>query len=220
MILNKEPDKKHEPLTSPRLCGHEDVGALLWITTDKGAFGNEHDGPLFDWISGHKDFMAKVKNFGTVVQAGGNCGMYARFYKNYFDKVYTFEPCPKNYYCLWHNCQGEGYYKYNAGLGSEEAMLSISNGNTTNVGVHKITNTPGDVSIMTVDSLNLDACDLMHLDVEGYEDKVIEGAFQTIDKYKPVVILERQKGQELLFGRGYKLFKRLKMDSVYYYVEN
>jgi len=218
--MNSQPDMAHAELCSMRKCGHEGVDELLWITTDTGAFGNERDGPLFDWIKDHKDFMAKVRKFDTVVQAGGNCGMYARFYKNYFKEVYTFEPCPKNYYCLWHNCQGEGYHKYNVGLGENEEMLSISNTNTKNVGVHKLTNTPGDVQVVTIDSLNLQSCDLIHLDVEGYEDRALKGALQTIDKYKPVVILERQKGQEILLNRGYKLFKKLRMDSVYFHTEN
>ena len=78
-------------LTSYRKCGHEGVDELLWVTSDSGAFGNEKDGPLFDWIQDHEDFMSHVKNFDTVVQAGGNCGMYPRFYKNYFKNVYTFE---------------------------------------------------------------------------------------------------------------------------------
>ena len=72
-----------EEITSYRKCGHEGVNEFLWVTQDTGAYGNEKDGPLFDWIQESRDFMSQVKKFDVVIQAGGNCGMYARFYKNF-----------------------------------------------------------------------------------------------------------------------------------------
>lgn len=206
----------NESIFSKRRCGHEGVDELMWITSDSGAFGNERDGPLYDWIKDHKDFMAKVKKFDVVIQAGGNCGMYARFYKNYFKTVYSFEPCPNNFYCLKYNCRGDDYKLFQAGLGDKEALLSINNSDKKNVGTHRIINTPGNVMMMTIDSLDLEECDLIHLDVEGYEDIALRGAIQTIKKFKPVVILERSKGENLLFSQGYRQYKKLRMDSVYY----
>ena len=49
---------------------------------------------------------------------------------------------------------------------------------------------------ITLDTLNLDACDLLQLDVEGYELQAVRGAVETIKKYKPVIILE-SSGVEL-----------------------
>src|SRR6056300_829158 len=119
----------HKELTSYRPCGHEGVTELLWITkdggSDGGAFGSEQDGPLFDWIQDHKQFMEKVKKFDVVVQAGGCCGMYPRFYKNYFKEVYTFEPDVLNFYCLDENCQGDWYHKYHGALGNSTDKLMI-----------------------------------------------------------------------------------------------
>lgn len=202
-------------LTSYRKCGHEGVDELLWVTSDKGAFGNERDGPLFDWIQDHKDFMSHVNNFDTVVQAGGNCGMYPRFYKNYFKNVYTFEPDELNYYCLDANCQGEGYYKYNGGLGNTNDMLSLRSGPKSNVGMHKIANETGNVKMYRLDDLSLASCDLLHLDVEGYEEQALRGAEKTIKKFRPVVITERSGGDAYLKSLGYTQHKRLRMDTIY-----
>ena len=202
-------------LTSYRKCGHESVDKLLWVTSDTGAFGDEKDGPLFDWIEGHEDFMSQVKNFDTVVQAGGNCGMYPRFYKNYFKEVYTFEPDPLNFYCLDANCVGEGYHKFNGGLGNTEESLSLKQGPKTNVGMHKISDERGDVRMYKLDSLNLNSCDLLHLDVEGYEEQALRGAEQTIKEFRPVIITERSGGQKYLQSLGYTMYKKLRMDTIY-----
>ena len=206
-----------EKLTSYRRCGHEGVDALLWVTSDSGAFGNERDGPLFDWIADHHLFMDHVKQFKTVIQAGGNCGMYARFYKNYFEKVYTFEPDELNFYCLDRNCVGDGYVKVKGGLGNTTQKFTIENNNTKNVGTHKIKDTPGDVQMYRIDDMTLEHCDLIHLDIEGYEEKALEGAVETIRKFTPVVVTEANRGASFLEKLNYKRASRGRMDSIFVY---
>ena len=203
--------------TSYRKCGHEGVDELLWVTKDRGAFGDETDGPLFDWIQDHEDFMSQVKKFDVVVQAGGNCGMYPRFYKNYFKEVYTFEPDELNYYCLDENCKGPSFHKFKGGLGNTDEMLSLRRGKMTNVGTHQLTSAPGDVKMYKIDDLGLKHCDLIHLDIEGYEEKALHGAVKTIEKFRPVIITERSGGEALLKRMGYSLHKKLRMDTVYAY---
>lgn len=201
--------------TSFRKCGYEGVEELLWVTKDTGAFGNMRDGPLGDWISDHKTFMELVKKFDVVIQAGGNCGMYARFYKNYFKEVYTFEPDELNYYCLDRNCTGEGYHKYLAALGEKPGKLYLERYNLRNVGMHKILDKEGDVQVIRLDDMDLKDCDLIHLDVELYEEKVLRGAENTIKKFSPVIITERDGGKSYLESLGYKVHRKLRMDTVF-----
>jgi len=200
---------------SMRKCGHEGVDELLWVTADVGAFGSETDGPLYDWISCKEYFIEKVKKFDVIIQAGGNCGMYARFYSNYFKSVYTFEPDPTNFHCLDHNCQGDSYVKYHGGLGNSNELLSIDNSSTVNVGVHKILNRPGNIQMYKIDDLRLEECDLIHLDVEGYEEEVLKGAVKTIQKFYPVIITERAGGKNFLQELGYSKYRTLRMDTVF-----
>jgi len=47
------------------------------------------------------------------------------------------------------------------------------------------------VDMITVDSLNLDRCDYMKMDVEGAEILVLMGAKQTIEKFMPVIWFEK-----------------------------
>jgi len=197
-----------------RHCGVEGVDELLWVSKDKGAFGSMTDGPLFDWISDSVKFMENVKKFETVLQAGGNCGMYARFYSNYFDRVITFEPEPLNFYCLDRNCVGPKFVKYNGGLGNTTTEMGIKQGPPTNVGMHKMV--PGEGTKMyRIDDLDINSCDLIHLDVEGYETEALKGAIETIKKFMPIIITERSNGESILRDLGYVMQEKLRMDTVY-----
>ena len=43
----------------------------------------------------------------------------------------------------------------------------------------------------TLDSiLNIDFCDFIKIDVEGYEREVLEGSVETINKFKPIIMME------------------------------
>ena len=48
----------------------------------------------------------------------------------------------------------------------------------------------GYLPLIAIDSLNLPGCDLLQLDVEGFELKALKGAINTITKYKPVICVE------------------------------
>ena len=58
-----------------------------------------------------------------------------------------------------------------------------------------------EVSIITVDEKNLNACDLIKIDVEGMEKEVLDGATKTIQKFRSFLYLEnnnRASSPELL----------------------
>jgi len=73
----------------------------------------------------------------------------------------------------------------------------------------------GDVVMCTIDSLNLEKCDLIHLDIEGYEGKALLGAANTIQKFKPVIIIERNSGASYLESLGYRKVDTTRMDNIF-----
>jgi FkbM family methyltransferase len=199
-----------------RKVGIEGVDEFIWPTSDFNAF----HWPLQDWINDHRWFMHYVKNKNVVVQAGGCCGMYPRFYANYFKTVYTFEPNELNYYCLVKNIDNiQNIHHRNCALGKEEKLIGLDAptdpGEETNRGMFTVNETLSDIPMITVDSLNLEECDLIHFDLEGYETNALIGAAKTIDKFNPVVIVERDSGGELLRSIGYQLVVRTSMDSIF-----
>lgn len=205
-----------ENLISERQVNHEGVDKLWWVTTDRSAF----NGPLRDWINGKDYFLKYVKEKKLVVQAGGNCGMYARFYGNYFEEIYSFEPTSVNFLCLERNCRGKKYHLYPVALGESKGMATLTQPKKRfkNTGAYQvIANTDGDIPMITVDSLHLSRCDLIHFDIEGFESYALRGAIDTIKKYKPVIILEAGHGAEVIEPLGYHLKEKLDMDWIFIY---
>lgn len=68
------------------------------------------------------------------------------------------------------------------------------------------------VDMVPIDALEVPACRLMKIDVEGMEDKVLAGAAQTIARHRPIMYVENERrdmGPELvrqLRGLGYDLY--------------
>lgn len=184
-------------------------------------------GPLKNWREEIDEWLSHINNFDVCVQAGGAMGMYPRFWAEHFNKVITFEPCPKSYSCLIKNCDDPKFDTYNTGLGNPQPgeLYQLNNQNKSNLGTHKtigpITTTIGtkylNIDLMSIDSLDLRACDLIHLDVEGFEQQIIEGAIETIKKFRPLVITERAGGGKLLEQLGYQQVFKGKMDTVFSY---
>lgn len=178
-----------------------EIGPWYWQSIDSGAW----DGPKSDWENSHVHAInALVKNRRVCVQAGGNQGMYPRILSSMFERVYTFEPEEKNFHCLVNNCQVSNVYKLQAALGAVSGLVGINKNVESNTGMHTVNET-GYIPMITLDSLNLDQCDYIMLDIEGYEILALQGAFNTIDAFKPVISCEngRQEILDFLTPFGY-----------------
>ncbi len=169
-----------------------------------------------------------VSNKGTVVQAGGNCGFYVKKYAELFDSVYTFEPDWLNFYCLVNNVPEENVIKTQACLGNESMLVNLAV-KEVNRGKNFIKGN-GIYPVYKIDNIGLTSCDLIHLDIEGFEYFALLGAIETIKKFKPVIAVEiwdqltdrfikdaNLKLNELLLGLGYA-HKTTIHDSDYVYI--
>ena len=146
----------------------------------------------------------------TVIQAGGNIGAFPLWLASRFKKVYTFEPEPTNFACLVANTANYSNVEpFMGALGDKPGhyqMEFVAKG----IGSHFMTDKPGKTKVYTIDSLNAKDVDFLMLDIEGYEYPALEGALQTIEKYRPVIQLE-DKGNGQLKGRGHTLADILKL---------
>ena len=130
--------------------------------------------------------MTHVKSTGIMVQAGGNCGQYVKQFSQRFDTVYTFEPDPLNFLCLTLNC-GNNVIKTQACLGNDKKFVNIHRGKDSGA-IH--VEGPGNIPTVRIDDMDLPGCDLIQLDIEGYEYFALLGAQRTIERYHPVIMIE------------------------------
>ena len=171
-----------------------------------------------------------VKNKQVVVQAGGNAGMYVKFYQDIFETVYTFEPDPINFYCLVKNT-GNNVVKFQSCIGNDRGTVALSqlNSKKANIGGFFIDG-QGRIPVLKIDDLGLDRCDLIHLDIEGFEGNALLGAKETIRKFHPVIALELaghgekfewpdSRIRELLQSVGYQEVGEVWGDFVFKYCE-
>ena len=192
----------------------------MWIKGDTGAF----DGPRDNWFEHKEKYFKHIAQFDTIVTAGTNCGMYARMYAKMFKHVFAFEPEPLAFYCMTNNAPYDNVIKLNAALGHTHGIVGINRapagGPEMNVGMNTIA-PPSEkfqIPMMTIDSLGLNACDMIQLDVEGFEQYAIGGAIETIKKFKPVIIAERfnsSEHQTAMKQFNYILVDVSSMDAIY-----
>jgi FkbM family methyltransferase len=169
--------------------------------------------------------LSFVKDKNLVIQAGGNGGVYPEYLSRFFKKVITFEPDPKNFFCLSYNTFKSNIFKYQACLGNNFKSLSVQE-NKDFLGMSSLmVSGIGETPQVTIDSFNLEPS-LIFLDIEGYEGFAIQGAVNTIKKFKPIIILESHWVSEkqgwskndinnLLFDLDYKILKEFEKDIVY-----
>lgn len=136
----------------------------------------------------------------VVVQAGGNCGFYPKKYAAIFETVYTFEPEWLNFYCLSRNVTESNVVKSQACLGNKPSLVNLSV-NEKNRGKTHIAG-PGKYPVYLIDNISLEICDLIHLDIEGYEYFALLGALNTIKKCRPVIVVEMWDKLDNRFGEN------------------
>lgn len=163
-------------------------------------------GEKYDYFIRHRcDSLAALQYLddadrGPVIQGGGHVGLCPGVLCHWFSSVYTFEPDPENYDCLLHNTrhhiESGQLHAFPSGLSSQSGWVDLVQ-SPVNTGGHYIggEGTSPDaqkthVTLMTVDSLELDECTAIFLDVEGHELEVLKGARETIERCSPLLMLE------------------------------
>lgn len=154
-------------------------------------------GSFSKWQSSAKEHIDAacryVREFDVAVQAGTHVALWAALLADKFLEVHTFEPDEVNRRCASENLRGfENVHLYYRGLGDREWTAPWYR-SLSNTGKHKLA-TKGKVSgmvpVVTIDSLDLGACDLICLDIEGYELAALRGAEATVANHRPVILTE------------------------------
>jgi len=172
------------------------------------AYDTECAAVVFDSIPDLERAIGYCPQKRTVIQAGGNCGVWARHLADIFNAVWTWEPDPLNYHCLAFNTvHRKNVFCVNAALGDRPSNMLMQAPELNNCGALQLDQPAVAGALHTVPVETLDSygkeqlghVDLIYLDLEGYELHAIAGALRLIDRCQPVIAVE-DKGLSERYG--------------------
>ena len=188
--------------------------------------------PNTEWIKEYK--------FDTILDVGANYGQFAKFINKLFPEsnIYSFEPIKECFDKLIpNNPEIINYKVFNYALGDDNtiqefykneftassSLLPMEDEHIKNFPFTKNTSIEK-VTVKKLDDiyklLNIGKKVLLKIDVQGFEDKVIDGGISFIKTFSPMLIIEtsfvRLYKNESLFEDIYDRLKKLD----YYYIGN
>jgi FkbM family methyltransferase len=185
-------------------------------------------------------YSSLIKKDYYCIDAGANLGFHSIQLGNLSKKVYAFEPQSYIYNQLCANILFNDLDNvietYKLGLGNKEdtkQLWNIEHENWVGNGAHNWggrgviqENYGGErathnefreedtIKIVPLDSLNIPRCDLIKIDVQGYEYNLLIGAKNLLNKFKPTIFLENPPEEESsaivknhLVSLGYEFYR-------------
>jgi len=180
-----------------------------------------------EWAKKELDFLATlVKPGSVIIDAGAYIGTHTLAFSHFTGpegQVYAFEPRKEFFRLLERNTKKNRLMNvriFNAGLSDKNRSIHIED-----VNIH-VANSFGSMKleydnlrdnnlnaeIITIDSLNLESCDLIKLDVEGMENLILCGAINLLDTARPFVYAECNSADsswpvvQNMWNFGYKVY--------------
>lgn len=166
-----------------------------------------------------------VTDWRGSVDGGAHRGIFTRVLAERFAEVHAFEPCAENRGRIPRlpNVEVHG-----SALGEQAGAGSLAPG-PSNTGQWHVVDGQG-IPIAPLDAFNLPSLGFLKLDVEGMEWHALLGARATIQRHRPVVLLEENGGGarygiaegeagRLLASWGYRRAERLGHNEVWVPVE-
>jgi len=151
---------------------------------------DDNNTKVHTWKTVYSWSKKQIKNFSNAVDIGCREGGFARELENDFKHIYCFDFRDKKHF-FQKNVKDLSKFTYTVcGLGEKNGNTSTSN---TRVGRIKDWG-PVTVPMRTLDSFDYTDIGFIKIDVEGYEYKVLLGAKETIKKYRPVLLVEQNRG--------------------------
>lgn len=126
------------------------------------------------------------KKFRTVLDIGAWCGTWSIAMSPYCKRIHAFEPDSTHFVCLSKNVGPHVHIDPKMiAVGDNNDMVSLTNDDFTQA---KRIEGSGNIRLHTIDSFNFADVDLIKIDVEGYEMRVLKGAENTLKRCQFLMI--------------------------------
>jgi FkbM family methyltransferase len=146
----------------------------------------------------------------TCIDIGSNIGYYALLEGSKIGEkgiVFAIEPSPENFSTLIYNTklqQNHNIHTFNFAIGDKNSEIEFLIGKKSNWSkvkdendIIKSEDKIIKVPVKTLDSFvkdnEIEKIDLLRMDVEGYENNIINGATEVLIKFKPKIMVEIHK---------------------------
>jgi len=122
--------------------------------------------------------QSQNKKFRTALDIGAWCGTWSVAMSNYCKNIHAFEPDSTHFECLTRNVGPHVHVDPKMiAVGDNNDTVALTNDDFTQA--RRIAG-KGDIQLHTVDSFDFKNVDLIKIDVEGYEMRVLKGAEKTL----------------------------------------
>ena len=172
--------------------------APLWDPSGSEVYVTNAD---MDWGS-EKLFSQTLESNGTFIDVGAHTGYYSLYMLPCVTWVYAYEPDAQSYEVLERNSmQSENIFPYCYAVSSQSGVMDIEvkgGGFTFIKGTSSMPFSPERTDRKQIKVISIDdhaneyrsAVTGIKIDVDGPDLDVLEGALETIKKFKPVVLIE------------------------------
>ncbi len=135
-----------------------------------------------------------IKNGDVVLDIGAFIGDHTIYYSKLVGdngSVIAFEPNRDSFFCLEHNLKAyKNVELINSAIGKEYGFVRTVDV-LGNIGMNfLIPDNLGGIVIYSLNQMEIDRIDFIKIDVEGFELDVLIGGKETINKFKPTMLIE------------------------------
>ena len=173
--------------------------------------------------------ISSINTFENAIDCGACYGVWTYLLHPYFKKVYAFELAGVHRQCFLKNMSAfniNNFELFPFGLGDKTIKSFVGNDKWAidkfgyaafNAKVVEDKN--GNENVRTLDSFNLKNISFIKIDVEGYELNLLKGAFNTIEKNKPLIFIEKKTDYDdlknFLYGLNYDIIEEFEKDTLF-----
>lgn len=179
----------------------------------QGIFLPDHEQHMIEWmnksgelVDGRGTYQIKklraalthVKQWRAAVDVGAHVGFWSMHLVKKFIQVHAFEPIEEHRLCFQRNVTSNylvdkipvHWTMHTCALGAFPGMVALTIPHGSSGGTH--ISGAGDIEMRTLDSFAFENVDFIKIDCEGAELAVLQGAVETLKRWKPCVIVEQK----------------------------